>query len=1393
MTTKTQDIFSKFTNLYSLSKTLRFELKPVGKIVDYTNPKTGEIKKVTQTEKLLLENQVFEKDKTIDDSYNQAKFYFDTLHQRFINSTLSLENTNSLQFNELAQFLEEKNKNLVHLRTEISQARRDKGDIKSIQEKIDELEKEIDNKKKGFYKGIRTLLDNEAEKWKKIYVGEKFRDSKGDEIEIKFGKKEAGEKENQKGVKFLTSAGILQILKYEFPESKEKEFKNKGWPSLFVEENENQGNKRYVFDSFDRFSGYLTKFQETRKNIYTDNGIATALATRIVSNFEIFLANKKAYEDKYNQKHEEFGIGRADVFDINNYKKYVLQSGIEALEESENSDDSYNKVIGAFNKKIKEYRDQKASEAKQQKNNEFKKSDYPLFKTLEKQILGKVEKEKQLIAVTEIETEEEIFVQRFKEFMEMNEVQFVIAKIIMDKLFGDEFDSEYEGIFIKNSSVNTISRRWFSDGIIFESKLPQVLSNKKESDVINVKKFVTLADVKNAIEQMEGSPYKEEYYKKNVVSREDQDLWHQFLDIWKFEFENLFKDFEKENGDVGKGYETCLLEARKLSTFSKERKLEEIALVKNYADASLRIFQMMKYVALNERDIDKLSGISTDFYAELDDYAKDFEFSKYYNAFRNFITKKPFDENKIKLNFDKGNLLGGWAESPKGNAQFCAYILRKNDNYFLAITKYPHFLDIGRYNLTPKNIEGAYEKVEYSSLNWGKNITGGQVYTSYAKEKFGKNISYQEHKKQLKPDKHVSFIKQLIGAKYINKFPELQGFINKDFKNVVEMQKLFSELQLGGIQFEKVKADWIDKQIIEEKKKEHQLYLFQILNRDLRSQNTSSSKNTHTLYWYALFSSTNLKDQIFDLLGGAEIFYRKASEGLKVRKNKNGEEYINKKGEKIVEGRRYSRDIIQLHIPISLNSSEKSMKKGQFNKEINKHVAGYKEINIIGLDRGEKHLVYYSVLNQKGEIINQGSLNEINGVNYYEKLVSREKERLENRQSWNSVGKIKDLKKGYISQVIRKISDLIIKHHAIVVMEDLNMRFKQIRGGIDRSVYQQLEKQLIDKFSYLVFKNRGFMEKGGVLCGYQLSAPFDTFQKMGKQTGIIFYTQADYTSIIDPLTGFRKNIYISNSSSQKTISEAVTKLDCIRWDDKVGSYYFTYNPVNFVDEKYKKNVFSKDWIVYAKVPRIRREKDKKGYWQYQPVDLNQKFKELFELWEFKQMEGDIWKQIQEMESSGLLRGEKKFDGKLCSFYHVFIYLFNLILQLRNSYSEQWITEEQDGKIVAKRIGENIDFIASPVKPFFSTLAVNQNGKELSPKNIVDLEKRIISEEKERIIKEFNGDANGAYNIARKGIIMVKNIKKHAENDPEFKKSPDLFISNQDWDNAVSNWDKYVSN
>ena len=135
-----------------------------------------------------------------------------------------------------------------------------------------------------------------------------------------------------------------------------------------------------------------------------------------------------------------------------------------------------------------------------------------------------------------------------------------------------------------------------------------------------------------------------------------------------------------------------------------------------------------------------------------------------------------------------------------------------------------------------------------------------------------------------------------------------------------------------------------------------------------------------------------------------------------------------------------------------------------------------KETFVVGVNRGERHLVYITVINGAGEIVEQFSLNQIinehNGVShavdYHELLDRKEKERMEARQTWTTINNIKDLKDGYISQVVGKIVKLVIKYDAVIAMEDLNSGFKNSRAKVEKQGYQKLEKMLIDKLNYLV-------------------------------------------------------------------------------------------------------------------------------------------------------------------------------------------------------------------------------------------------------------------------------------------------------------------------------------
>ncbi len=1384
----------QLTKKYSLSKTLRFELKPVGKTLDF-----------------LKQNKVFEKDIIVDTSYNQAKFYFDEFYRNFIKEALSPDNVYSLK-KDLESFAKTFEDNSEKIKNTHSRKNTQRNGRKK---EIKEAQEEIGEQRKKMYELIASLF---------------VRADKG--IRSKYLNKKEKDKE-QKEVKFILSKDIIPVLKKEFPKEKNGEFLKKGWPSLFVDDEINPGKKIYIFDSFEKFTTYLSHFQQARKNIYKGNGTQTAIATRIVENFERFLQNKIVFDKKYKnyinqiknffeKNREEEGLhgnlhNLVEIFDLNYYLSCFLQEGINV----------YNKKIGELNRIVKMFRDKEKVD----------KSQLPLFRTLNKQILGKVEKEEDLIKPIDSKSEEEVFLEKFSEFIQKNEEKFSLFKELMKKLKNNEFENEYQGIYLNKGAINTISRRWLVDSYQFIENLPHTKSKERG---IKVKKFVSLSDVKEAIEKIGKNStqlFKDRYYKEileenlnkkensrnqteeeryfAILSLRDENYWQQFLNVWYVEFKALFK-LDRKFGKKGKddliSYEKSLGDARNLQSFSKESKKDR-AIVKNYSDSALRIFQMSKYFLLSDKNQKETPLVlSQEFYSYYDQYYQDFDFIKYYNAFRNYITKKPYNTDKIKLNFETGSFLKGWNISKESD--YLGMIFLKDRKYYLGIVKkdeaksfdfYDNKKDnkkekerkvILREEAFAKETDDYYLKMNYDQVADASKDTlnlvlmpDGSVQRFTKKEK--KNEFWPKYIREIKNRKSYTMGKNfnrddlIRFIDYFKKCAEIYwSRFNLKLKEPAEY-KNFKEFtndinsQAYKISFEKIKKQFIDKNI-----SLGNLYFFQIYNKDFSRYN-KGKKNIHTLYFEEIFSERNASDSFLVRLNGkAEVFLRPKSKMKKIIPDRlKGKKRNN---QQVYELNRYLENKILFHCPITLNAVYNDIsKQEQMNSFVNllikrsKEVNEYNEINVIGIDRGEKNLLYYTVINQKEEILDFGSLNEIGGKNYFVKLIQREVERQKNRQSWQPVIKIKDLKSGYLSYVINKLTELIEKYNAIVVLEGLNFRFKQIRGGIERTVYQQFEKALINKLGYLAFKdNRNPEDPGGVLNGYQLVAPFKSFQLMGKQTGVLFYTNAEYTSKTDPLTGFRKNIYINNSASQEKIKDFIKKCKEIGWDEKEKSYYFVYNPSN-----YDKNNASYDWKVFSKVSRIRREKNSNGYWEPIQIDLNQKFEDLFELWKFKNKKArDLKSAILEKDKNGELRGKREFDGKERNFFQSFIYLFNLILQTRNTLSLQ-IIKNEEGEVVG--VDGGVDFFASPVKPFFRTLALrkkyNEKGEIIKEEIFKDVKKNFADFEakfKDKSnLDNFDSDGIGAYNIARKGLMILKEIEKNSE-------KPDLFIKKTDWDNFV---------
>lgn len=417
-------------------------------------------------------------------------------------------------------------------------------------------------------------------------------------------------------------------------------------------------------------------------------------------------------------------------------------------------------------------------------------------------------------------------------------------------------------------------------------------------------------------------------------------------------------------------------------------------------------------------------------------------------------------------------------------------------------------------------------------------------------------------------------------------------------------------------------------------------------------------------------------------------------------------------------------------MPITINF--KANKTSFINDRILQYIAKEKDLHVIGIDRGERNLIYVSVIDTCGNIVEQKSFNIVNGYDYQIKLKQHEGARQIARKEWKEIGKIKEIKEGYLSLVIHEISKMVIKYNAIIAMEDLSYGFKKGRFKVERQVYQKFETMLINKLNYLVFKDISITENGGLLKGYQLTYIPDKLKNVGHQCGCIFYVPAAYTSKIDPTTGF-VNIFKFKDLTVDAKREFIKKFDSIRYDSDKNLFCFTFDYNNFITQN---TVMSKSsWSVYTYGVRIKRRFVNGRFSnESDTIDITKDMEKTLEMTDIN------WRYGHDLRQDII-------DYEIVQ--HIFE-IFKLTVQMRNSLSE---LEDRDyDRLISPVLNENNIFYDSA------------KAGDALPKD---------------------ADANGAYCIALKGLYEIKQITENWKEDGKFSRDK-LKISNKDWFDFIQN-------
>lgn len=1229
---------NEFTHLYPLSKTLRFELRPVGK-----------------TEEMFRKSGILEQDNGRADSYKVVKKLIDRYHKDFIEKALQ-----GFEFEESS--LEEYYKLY-------STANRDEKEENDFEKAKESLRKQI----------TKQLTKQEA--YKRIYGKELIKEDLCKAIECSEEEKKA-------------------------------------------------------IEEFNDFTTYFRGFHENRKNMYSDKEQSTAIAFRLIhQNLPKFLDNIKTFEqikgieelqDKIQVLQTEFGCDIDQVFTLEYYNHLVLQSGIE----------QYNAIVGGVAKQEGE-KVQGLNELINHYNQKHKDQRLPKMQQLYKQILS--DRQSLSWLPEEFTEDDNLVLQTIEDFCQKlqnektNECGSVLQQI--KTILASLSSYNLEGVYLTNDQqLSDISQRLYGSWAVV--------------------KYAILADLQRQSPQ-KNKESNEKYderitklfnsYKSFSIDYIDRCLQHEeaFGDkaiMIETHFENLGKktgeNETEESKNIFEQIEDAYNDAKELlqSEYPADKKLAEdessVEKIKTLLDSFKTLQHFIKPLSGSGEESTKDERFYSD-YSVLKDSLD--IITPLYNKVRNYMTRRSYSNDKIKLNFGNATLCDGWDKNKETDNT--AVILRKDGLYYLAIMNKQYNRSFALDNLP---CEGeCYEKVVYKLLP-GANKMLPKVFLSEKgivkytpSEQLLQNYKKGTHKKGDNfnlQDCHelIDFFKASI-----NKHEDWKNFDFhfSDTSSYEDISGFYREVENQGykINFQKVSTQYIDNLVNEGK-----LYLFQIYNKDF-STKSHGTENMHTLYWRMLFDERNLQDVVYKLNGEAEVFFRKKS--LNVTKpthpanqpieNKNP---LNPSKTRtlcydLIKDRRFTQDKFLFHVPITINF--KSQGRDNINQLTREYLCSANDVHIIGIDRGERNLLYLTVIDSKGNIKEQMSLNKIinqyniNGCentyefDYHKRLDQKEAERQKERQNWKTIENIKELKEGYLSQVIHIITKLMLKYNAIIVLEDLNHGFMRGRQKIEKQVYQKFEKMLIDKLNYLADKKKDPCEIGGILNAYQLTSKFESFEKLGKQSGFLFYVPAWNTSKIDPTTGF-VNLFDTRYKNIVAAGEFFGSFDCISYNKDKDWFEFSFDYNKFTK---KAEGTKTQWTICTYGDRIEYEGK-----EYKRTKLTEAFKQLFDEYMI-----DI--------NSDLQKSICTSDNK--NFFEKLLHLLRLTLQMRNSISN---TDE--------------DYIISPV--------MNSKGEFYDSRKASD-----------NLPKD--ADANGAYNIARKGLMLLQQMQQM-----QSLEKPQYDLTNKAW-------------
>ena len=574
---------AQFTGKYSVSKTLRFALRPQGK--------TGGF--------IRLKN-VLKQDEDRADQYRKAKRIIDLYHKDFIERAL-----------------------------------------RDVTFSISDLNKLEESRRTN----DRTALDKSQEKLRKQIV---------DQI-----------KNTQDCENLFKKELITRVL----PDwlNKNPQAKSEDLPDIAPEDYPG------IIAEFKKWTTYFNGFHENRKNIYSNESKATAIAFRVVhENLPRFLDNRNrwrqllnefkdifaSFKDEISDLEKAAGIKLKKVFGIKSFNYYLNQSGIDRfnLIIGGRSDKDGKKLQG-LNEIINLYRQQLSSDEDKKKLGKCK------MALLYKQILSDRESHSFLPEQFEkdadlVDAINDYFAKIDEAISDEEGANNVCSslKACLQLLGSDEI--EPEKVYIENKSLRNFSKACYGDwGLIeraledhAEQRLPEKKAGKPTKTELKNREAWVKKTSRFAISELQ-----------NIISQHvDTDSSKSVLEYFKDTKKNPFSDIENSRKEI----KSILKEEYSGEENRLHQNKENVAKIKHCLDSVRALMDFIKPLYVDLEGDDESSAApekDANFYHDFDIcYERLRLIVPLYNKVRNYLTRKPYKTEKYKLNFENSTLLAGW-------------------------------------------------------------------------------------------------------------------------------------------------------------------------------------------------------------------------------------------------------------------------------------------------------------------------------------------------------------------------------------------------------------------------------------------------------------------------------------------------------------------------------------------------------------------------------------------------------------------------------------------------------------------------------------------------------------------------------------------------------------